>query len=97
MSPLGLAVFFTFMTLAEGGGKKALKHKFGEVSSTANLIIKKIDSRFVGLSSCLEGELLRLACRTNHQFQVYAVVSPTSVCKYSRRVLVRVLIPLSAH
>jgi len=30
MSPLGLAVFFTFMTLAEGGGQRALKRKFLE-------------------------------------------------------------------
>jgi len=31
MSPIGLAIFFTFMTLAEGGGQKALKRKFMEV------------------------------------------------------------------
>jgi hypothetical protein len=31
MSPLGLALFFTFMTLAEGGGQRALKRKFVEV------------------------------------------------------------------
>ena len=31
MSPFGLALFFTFMTLAEGGGQRALKRKFFEV------------------------------------------------------------------
>ena len=30
MCPIGLAVFFTFMTIAEGGGQKALKRKFME-------------------------------------------------------------------
>lgn len=32
MSPIGLATFFTFMTIAEGSGQKALKRKFMEVS-----------------------------------------------------------------
>jgi hypothetical protein len=31
MCPIGLAMFFTFMTFAEGGGQKALKRKFAEV------------------------------------------------------------------
>ena len=32
MSPVGLAIFFTYMTFTEGGGQKALKRKFMEVS-----------------------------------------------------------------
>jgi hypothetical protein len=31
MSPIGLAVFFTFMNITEGGHQKALKRKFMEV------------------------------------------------------------------
>lgn len=31
MSPIGLAVFFTFMNITEGGDQKALKRKFMEV------------------------------------------------------------------
>ncbi|KAJ5160382.1 uncharacterized protein N7482_007386 [Penicillium canariense] len=30
-APFGLACFFTFMTIAEGGGKRALTHKFQDV------------------------------------------------------------------
>lgn len=30
-APVGLGCFFTFMTVAEGGGKRALKQKFQEV------------------------------------------------------------------
>jgi protein Mpv17 len=30
-SPVGLAVFFTYMTITEGGGQKALHRKFTEV------------------------------------------------------------------
>lgn len=33
MCPVGLAIFFTFMALTEGGGQKALKRKFQEVDS----------------------------------------------------------------
>jgi len=31
MAPIGLACFFTYMTIAEGGGKKALTHKFRDI------------------------------------------------------------------
>lgn len=30
-SPVGLAVFFTFMTVAEGGGKRAIARKFQDL------------------------------------------------------------------
>lgn len=30
-SPIGLAIFFSYMTVAEGGGKKALQRKFSQV------------------------------------------------------------------
>lgn len=30
-SPIGLAIFFTFMTIAEGGGRRAIMKKFQEV------------------------------------------------------------------
>jgi hypothetical protein len=30
-APCGLALFFTYMTVAEGGGKKAIARKFGDV------------------------------------------------------------------
>lgn len=30
-APIGLAIFFTFMTIAEGGGKRAIMKKFQDV------------------------------------------------------------------
>jgi hypothetical protein len=39
---LGLACFFTFMTVCEGGGKRAIKHKFQDVyipALKANFIV----------------------------------------------------------
>lgn len=30
-APVGLAAFFTFMTVAEGGGKRAVKHKLQDI------------------------------------------------------------------
>ncbi|KAM0697079.1 hypothetical protein Q7P36_003150 [Cladosporium allicinum] len=41
-APIGLACFFTFMTVCEGGGKRAIKHKFQDVyvpALKANFIV----------------------------------------------------------
>lgn len=52
MSPVGLAIFFTFMTLAEGGNQKALKRKFAEVQKP-QIPISSLDPRLKD-ASCLE-------------------------------------------
>jgi protein Mpv17 len=86
MSPFGLALFFTFITLAEGGGQRALKRKFLEVAQ--NLGPARL---MIGILACTEGELLSLACCADHQFQVYAIATPNPFCQYGRSVLVRTL------
>lgn len=47
MCPIGLAIFFTFMSIAEGGGKKALKRKFIEVLPPSNFA--RVDERVIFL------------------------------------------------
>jgi len=95
MSPFGLAVFFTFMTLAEGGGRKALKHKFAEVSplirTSQRLIV------VIGLSPHIESQLLCLACRANHQLQVHASVPPDPLRQYHWCLLVCSVIPANIY
>jgi hypothetical protein len=86
MSPLGLALFFTFMTLAEGGGQRALKRKFLEVAR-----ISGVDRLMIGILAFTKGELLYLACCADHQFQVYAIATPNPFCQYGRSLLVRFL------
>jgi hypothetical protein len=63
MCPFGLALFFTFMTIAEGGGQKALKRKFSEVqpSPPFHILIE-------GIFAYFEDELLYLACGADYQF-----------------------------
>jgi hypothetical protein len=72
MSPFGLAMFFTFMTIAEGGGQKALKRKFMEVTFPHGVDV-------LGISSGVEGELLCLADCADCQFQFHAVAFADSV------------------
>ena len=95
MSPFGLAVFFTFMTFAEGGGKKALKHKFVEVSSPIRASQRL--TVVTGLSPHFEGQLLCMACSANHQLQFHASVSPNPLRQYRRCLLVCSLIPACTH
>jgi hypothetical protein len=82
MCPIGLAMFFTFMTIAEGGGQKALKRKFMEVTFFPGLGLS------IGIFSCIKSELLYLASRANCQFQIYAIAVTDSFCEYCGSVLV---------
>ena len=81
MSPIGLGTFFTFMTIAEGGGQKALKRKFTEVVGFRGELT-------IGISPCIEGELLCLADCADRQFQVYAIASANSICQSCGNILV---------
>jgi hypothetical protein len=85
MAPIGLAIFFTFMTITEGGGQKALKRKFIEVLPLLIFLI-------IGIHSCIEGKLLYLASGSDYQFQFYAIALTDSVCQYSRSFLVPLIL-----
>jgi len=63
MCPAGLAVFFTFMTLAEGGGQKAIKRKFRDVRTPLPPLWAEL---MKGIYSYVEGELLYLAGCTDY-------------------------------
>ena len=86
MSPFGLALFFTFITLAEGGGQRALKRKFQEVT-----IFFEEMRLMTGLLAFFENELLYLACCADYQFQFCAAATPNPVCEHGGSLLVCLL------